>query len=171
MIGKAKCKIVIFSDAHYAPERPINNGSNIERKLTQYSIPLLHKLIDKINNEIKPDIVISLGDLIEDFNDHDKDIINLNFIWKFLKNIKVPFYSVTGNHDLRSMKSITEVEKIMGYNHSTFSIDMRGYHFIFLGLDVNTNLGADKKYREGRNIKDTVYIRGRFSMAKERFRE
>ena len=86
MIGKAKCKIVIFSDAHYAPERPINNGSNIERKLTQYSIPLLHKLIDKINNEIKPDIVISLGDLIEDFNDHDKDIINLNFIWKFLNS-------------------------------------------------------------------------------------
>lgn len=171
MKEKSKCKIVIFSDIHYAPEKPIKSWSNTERKLTQYAIPLLEKLIDKIDNEIKPDIAINLGDLVEDFNNHDKDIINLNFIWKFLKNIKIPFYSVTGNHDLRSMNSRIEVEKIMGYKHSTFSIDMRGYHFIFLGLDVNTNLGKDKQYREGRNIKDTVYIRGRFNLAKKRFRE
>lgn len=26
-------KMVIFSDLHYAPEKPINNGSIIERKL------------------------------------------------------------------------------------------------------------------------------------------
>ena len=26
-------RIVIFSDLHYAPEKPINNGSKIERKL------------------------------------------------------------------------------------------------------------------------------------------
>ena len=28
-----KKKIVIFSDLHYAPEKPIKNGSIIERKL------------------------------------------------------------------------------------------------------------------------------------------
>lgn len=167
MIEKSKCKVVIFSDVHYAPERPENNGSNIERKLTQYSIPLLEKLIKIINNDIKPDIAINLGDLIEDFNNHDKDIINLNFIWKFLKNIEIPFYSVTGNHDLRSMQSRNEVEKIMGYNHSTFSIDILGYHFIFLGLDVDTKLGADKQYREGRNSENTIYIEGRFKLVKK----
>ncbi len=33
-------RIVIFSDFHYAPEKPINNGSKIERKLlkTEYLI-------------------------------------------------------------------------------------------------------------------------------------
>ena len=140
---ESKCKLVIFSDIHYAPERPINNGSIIDRKLMEYAVPLLEQLTDKINNDIKPDIAINLGDLVEDFNDHDKDIINLKFIWKMLKNIRVPFYSLAGNHDLRSMSSRTEVEQIMGYEHSTFSIDMLGYHFIFLGLDVNEALGVE----------------------------
>lgn len=138
-----KCKLVIFSDIHYAPEKPVNNGSIIDRKLMHQAVPLLEELIEKINNEIKPDIVINLGDLVEDFNDHDKDIINLNFIWDILKKIKPKFYSLAGNHDLRSMSSRKEVEQVMGYEHSTFSMDLSGYHFVFLGLDVNTNLGVE----------------------------
>lgn len=137
MSQETKCKLVIFSDIHYAPERPVNNGSIIDRKLTEYAIPILEQLIDKINNDIKPDVAINLGDLVEDFNDHDKDIINLNFIWNMLKDINVPFYSAIGNHDLRSMSSRTEVEQIMGYEYSTFSVDILGYHFVFLGLNVN----------------------------------
>jgi len=140
---ESKCRLVIFSDIHYAPEKPINNGSIIDRKLMEYAVPLLEQLTDKINNDIKPDIAINLGDLVEDFNDHDKDIINLNFIWEMLKNIKVPFYSLAGNHDLRSMSSRTEVEQIMGYEHSTFSVNILGYHFVFLGLDVNETLGVE----------------------------
>lgn len=141
---ESKCKLVIFSDIHYAPERPVNNGSKIDRKLMEYAIPLLEQLIDKINNDIKPDVAINLGDLVEDFNDHDKDIVNLNFMWNTLKNISVPFYSLAGNHDLRSMSSRTEVEQIMGYEHSTFSVDMLGYHFVFLGLNVNANVGVEE---------------------------
>lgn len=143
MSQKSKCKLVIFSDIHYAPERPVNNGSIIDRKLTEYAVPILEQLIDKINNDIKPDVAINLGDLVEDFNDHDKDIINLNFIWNMLKDINVPFYSAIGNHDLRSMSSRTEVEQIMGYEHSTFSIDMLGYHFVFLGLDVKNKANVE----------------------------
>ena len=60
-------KIVIFSDLHYAPEKPVNNGSKIERKLMQYAEPLLEKITDEINNNIKPDLVLNLGDLVEDF--------------------------------------------------------------------------------------------------------
>lgn len=135
------CKVVIFSDLHYAPERPVNNGSIIDRKLTDLALPLLDKLIYKINNEIKPNIVFNLGDLVEDFNDKEKDIVNIKFIWNRFKEIKCPFYSLPGNHDLRSMGSRTEVESIMGYKHSTFSVDVNGYHFVVLGLDVNADLG------------------------------
>ena len=73
-------KIVLFSDLHYAPELPVNNGSRIERKLMQYAKPMLEKITNKINNEIKPDTAIYLGDFVEDFNDHDKDIENLNYM-------------------------------------------------------------------------------------------
>lgn len=132
-----KMKVVVFSDIHYAPALPVNNGSIIGRKLIQYSVPLVNKLTDEINNNIKPDIVINLGDLIEDFFDHDMDIVNITYIWSLLQKIEPPFYSVTGNHDLRSMNSRGEIEKIMEYNHSTFSIDLNDYHFIFLGLNVD----------------------------------
>ena len=60
-------KIVIFSDLHYATEKPVNNVSKIERKLMQYAEPLLEKITDEINNNIKPDLVLNLGDLVEDF--------------------------------------------------------------------------------------------------------
>lgn len=142
-MNNSKCKLVVFSDIHYAPEPPINNGSIIDRKLIQYSVPLINKITHEINNNIKPDIVINLGDLVEDFFNHDMDIINITYIWNLLKKIKPPFYSVAGNHDLRSMDSRTEVEEIMKYNHSTFSIDFNGYHFVFLGLNVDKDASTE----------------------------
>lgn len=138
-----KCKMVIFSDLHYAPEIPVNNGSIIEMKLIQYSLPILEKLTNEINDNIKPDLVLNLGDLVEDFNDHDKDIINLKYIWKELRKINTPFYSLIGNHDLRSMSSREEVENIMEYEHSTFSFDKNGIHFVLLGTDVNNEIGNE----------------------------
>ena len=140
---KSNCKLLIFSDVHYAPELPINNGSIIDRKLIQYSVPLINKITDEINNNAKPDIAINLGDLIEDFFDHDMDIKNITYVWKLLEKINPPFYSVTGNHDLRSMNDRKEIEKIMGYNHSTFSIDFNNYHFVFLGLDVDNSASTE----------------------------
>ena len=138
----SKSRIVIFSDLHYAPEKPINNGSKIERKLIQYAEPLINRITDEINNNIRPDLALNLGDLVEDFNDHDKDIVNLNYIWDKFQKIKVPFYSCIGNHDLRSMSSRKEVEQIMDYNHSTFSFDIAGMHIIILGTFVNNEMGT-----------------------------
>lgn len=109
------------------------------KKLIEYAEPLLQKLINKINNEIKPDLVLYLGDLIEDFNDHDKDIANFRYIWNKLKKINGRFYSCLGNHDLRSMSSTREMENIMEYKHMTFSFDINGLHIIILGIDVDSH--------------------------------
>ena len=139
-----KSKIVFFSDLHYAPELPINNGSRIERKLIWYAEPMLEQITNRINNEIKPDIAIYLGDFVEDFNDHDKDIENLNYIWNKFQKINVPLYACIGNHDLRSMSTRTEVEKVLGYEHSTFSFDMKDLHIVVLGTFVNNELGNEE---------------------------
>lgn len=132
-----KLKLIIFSDLHYLDEK---HKEQTNRKLTKLAVPLLENLINEINTKIKPDICIHLGDLIEDTCDYNQDIENLQFIWKKLKNIQVPFYSIPGNHDLRSMNSREDIEKIFGYDHSTFSINFNHYHFVFLGLDVNNNM-------------------------------
>lgn len=136
----SKCKIIIFSDIHYLDKRPKILDMNLNKKLTQYSIQIIDKLIKEIN-EYNPDISICLGDLIEDTFNHDKDIKNFTFIWNKLKRIKCPFYSVIGNHDLRTMISRNELEKIMKIKNATFSLDLNNYHFIILNTDIREDLG------------------------------
>lgn len=53
-------------------------------------------------------------------------------------------FSCIGNHDLRSMTSRREVEEIMEIEHSTFSFDMCGIHFILLGTFVNNEMGTTR---------------------------
>lgn len=81
--------------------------------------------------------------MIEDTFNHDKDIVNYTYIWNKLKNIQVPFYSVMGNHDLRTMNSRKELEEIMEYENATFSFDKNGYHFIILTTDIREDFGKD----------------------------
>lgn len=138
----SKCKLIIFSDIHYLDERPNILDFNLSRKLTQYSVELMDKLITKINKD-KPNLSICLGDLIEDTFNHDNDIINYTYIWNKLKDIQVPFYSVIGNHDLRTMNSRKELEEIMEYKNATFSFDLNGYHFIILTTDIREDSGEN----------------------------
>lgn len=133
-----KLKLVVFSDLHYLDN---NHSEQYNRKLTSLAVPLFEKLKNKINNEIKPDICVYLGDLIEDTNNYNQDIKNLKYICNKFKTITVPFYAIPGNHDLRSMNFREEAEDIMGYGHSTFSLNIKGYHLVFLGLDIRNNLG------------------------------
>ena len=37
MENSDKLRLIIFSDFHYAPELPVNKGSNIVRKLIKHS--------------------------------------------------------------------------------------------------------------------------------------
>lgn len=73
-----KCRLVIFSDIHYLDKRPEKLNFRLNRKLTQYSVEIVDKLINKINKD-KPDLSICMGDLIEDTFNHDKDITNYTY--------------------------------------------------------------------------------------------
>ena len=127
-------KMVVFSDIHYLDRKYEGNGN---RKLTEYSLELLDKLIKKINDEIMPDVCINLGDLVQDTKNKEADLKNLKLIWKKLQQFKVPFYTLIGNHDLKMMDNRKEVLDILGYERGTFSVDIQGYHMVFIGLDIN----------------------------------
>ena len=55
-------KLCVFADIHYIDIIP---NWSVKRKLVEYADCLTDKLIEKINNEIKPNIVIFLGDFIQ----------------------------------------------------------------------------------------------------------
>ena len=53
------------------------------------------------------------------------------------------FYTVLGNHDLKMMNSRKEVEDIISYENATFSLDIKGYHLVFLCTDIRNELGNE----------------------------
>ena len=139
----SRCKLIVFSDIHYLDKRPEETDWVLNRKLTQYADEIMDKLIKEINSSYKPDVSICLGDLIEDVFNYEQDLNNYKYIWNKLKNIHIPFYSVIGNHDLRTINSREKLEEIMGYNNATFSFDLNDYHFIILSTDIIEDICID----------------------------
>ncbi len=133
-------KIVVFSDLHYFGDDIKKAVFNTEKKLVQYAIPLLDRLIDKVNNDSSADVCVNLGDLIQDTQDKQLDIECLQFLFDKIKDMRCPCYSVLGNHDLKMMDCVGDVESIMGYK-STYSVDVGGYHLVFLTTEVRPELG------------------------------
>ena len=130
-------KMVVFSDIHFL-DRKYEGSRN--RKLTEYSKMLVNKIINVVDNDIRPDLCVHLGDLIQDTKNHENDLKNLNIIWHQLQNFKTPFYTLIGNHDLKMMSSRNEVLHILGYEKGSFSININGYHLIFLNTDVKNDI-------------------------------
>ena len=136
-------KIILFSDLHYFAGDIDKAIFNTSEKLVKYALPILDKLIEKANEEAGADIVINLGDTIQDTTEHDKDIEALKFVFERLKKFSCPCYSILGNHDLKMMDSVSEVEAIMGYE-STYSLDLANYHLVFLTTEVRSELGTER---------------------------
>ncbi len=100
-------KIVHLSDIHY--------GSTISEKE-------LNNIVDKIN-EIKPDIVVLTGDLIDDRLSFDKDKI-INCLSKIEANLGK--YAISGNHDL-PLDDFNYIVKESGFTNLDNNYDLIYY--------------------------------------------
>lgn len=134
-------KLCIFGDIHYIDKKPKWNEN---RKLVEYAEELTIKLVDKINNNIKPDVVINLGDMIQSSGNLEEDKKNLMYICNLLNKIEKPYYTIIGNHELKLVNSNKEVLDLIKYKAATYSLDIDEYHLIFIGTDINNK---DKRYR------------------------
>ena len=88
------------------------------------------------------DLVVNLGDIIQDTNDKQRDLTALSYMFGRLKEFPAPVVSVLGNHDLRMMDRISEVSVLMGQEKTTFSMDLDGYHLVFLTPMLRPELGT-----------------------------
>ena len=134
-------KILVFADLHYFGGTA--KTFNTERKLVQFALPMLKALI-KVAEEEKVDLAVNLGDLIQDDNDKQRDLDALAMLFDMLKGFSCPCYSVLGNHDLKMMDSLSEVECLTGQESTTFSMDLHGYHLVFLTTELRPELGRDR---------------------------
>ena len=129
-------KLCIFGDIHYIDTIP---NWPVKRKLVEYADVLTEKMINKINKEIKPDIVIFMGDFIQATNNIETDKKNILHIWNKFKQINCPYYVLLGNHELKNVNNNKEILNIIDYKQATYSIDADEYHLVFIGTDINPN--------------------------------
>lgn len=135
-------KLIIFTDLHYYAGDRETAIFGKTKKLTQYAPSMLDQLIDKVNNEYKPDAVLNLGDSIQDGNDHDADVISLKKVAEKVREFAVPYYMVLGNHDLKMFDSHKEAEEIFGVESFNYAVELGGYRLIFLTNEVKPELGT-----------------------------
>ncbi len=134
-------KVIVFADLHYFGGDLATAIFNTRKKLVRFALPLFDALCERAD-ECGADVCVNLGDSIQDSQDRDTDLSALDFIFRKIDNMPLPCYSILGNHDLKMMQTREEVEKVMGYESSTYSVDVGGYHFVFLTTEVRAELGT-----------------------------
>ncbi len=132
-------KILVFADLHYYGDDMA--GFHSERKLVQFAIPILDELI-KIAAREEAALVVNLGDIIQDTSTKELDIECLSYMFRRLEEFHCPCYNILGNHDLKRVDSAEEIRCLMGEEAARFSIDIEGFHLVFLTTDVMPELGT-----------------------------
>lgn len=118
-------RFAIISDIHLWLEKKYKNVSS-DRKINFF----LSNFISEMNNNVKPDFVIVLGDIIEDL-DKKSDEKNLEKIKNIFSTLNCPIYYAAWNHDLVNI-SKKELAKFINKDELYYSFDKNDYHFIVL---------------------------------------
>ncbi|HPB60144.1 MAG TPA: metallophosphoesterase [Candidatus Saccharicenans sp.] len=123
--------------------------------------PFFKEMIEKIN-ELQPDAVIHLGDMIAGYG-----FRRLRSQWdefdELVSKIKAPFFRIPGNHDIYSQKSLETY--LQRYGQTYYSVDINGYHLIFLWNVEENRLGHISRQQFNwlkSDLKDSERWRGAF---------
>jgi predicted phosphodiesterase len=88
-------KIGFVTDLHFGP-RAFFEGKL--RKLTHHAAELTREVVRAMNEEIRPDLFVNLGDDIED-ESHDADLARYTECQNILRTANAELVNVAGNHD------------------------------------------------------------------------
>ncbi len=121
-------RFALISDVHLGPEA-CHQGKL--RKLTGQSEPLVRDFVRRMKHELEPDLVINLGDVLEDESPEQDRLRYAHFV-SMLNEIGKPVIHVAGNHDTIHL-SPAELCGMWGTSDSpVYSRDVGGFHFAVL---------------------------------------
>ena len=116
-------KIAAIADLHYSKE--INPQPE---RCGERAVGLLNKALDMIHNDIKPDILLVAGDLINDA----KDLPLLQELAEILRKVEIPCLIIPGNHDPEPEIFYQYMPRPADY------LDVNGFRFVSFPYDVET---------------------------------
>ncbi len=121
-------RFALISDVHFGPEA---SHQGKLRKLTHQSEELVAAFVRRMRDEVNPDLVVNLGDVLEDESNEQDRVRYARFV-ALLREIGKPILHVAGNHDTINL-SPTELCALWGTSTElTYSRDLGGVHFSVL---------------------------------------
>ena len=143
---KIFCLLVLFVIIGYAKpiQRPIRFAVIGDR--TGEAQPNIYEQIIAEIEQIKPDFVLTVGDMIEG---PAKDTVEINSRWQeyqsLIKKLSMPVYYVPGNNDIWDNTSYIFYERYVGKPY--YSFDKYGIHFVMLDVsrwDASKDIPKDQ---------------------------
>ncbi|MEX2541707.1 MAG: metallophosphoesterase [Trueperaceae bacterium] len=113
-------RLAIVADIHHGPDAPPKLGSR--------ALGLLNEVIDEIN-ERAPDLVVDLGDRINDVGKEDDERL-LAEVADAFSRLRVPVRHLLGNHDVARL-SIDTTESLLGATLDHQSLELNDWHLVF----------------------------------------
>ena len=136
----------VFTDTHYSATKPDKAGRSYMASKQKV------KEAVEVFNARKVDMVISLGDIVDNEFDDYADIA------QYLKKLKMRFHTIPGNHDFIvpfSLQQQNEAFKTLGVAERYFSIVKGNVRLIFLDtsdIAMYSNDAESMNYREAETI-------------------
>ena len=121
-------RFALISDEHFGPTAYFQGKL---RKLTAQAGKLCEAFVARMNEEVHPDLVVNLGDVIED-ESRAADLEQYGQFVAILSKLKSPVLHVAGNHDQVNL-SDDDLRRL--WNHPGelhYSRDVAGVHFSVL---------------------------------------
>jgi 3',5'-cyclic-AMP phosphodiesterase len=120
--------IGFVTDLHFGPAG-YHDGKL--RKLTQHAAELTRGVVRAMNDEIRPDLLVNLGDDIEDEN-RDADLARYTECQDILRTAKAELVNVAGNHDTIHLTR-DDLTRIWRHEGPLFyAMDRGGFHLAIL---------------------------------------
>jgi 3',5'-cyclic AMP phosphodiesterase CpdA len=121
-------RFALISDEHFGPAAYFQGKL---RKLTAHAGELCQAFVERMNQEVKPELVVNLGDVIED-ESRAKDLERYAAFVEILSNLQCPVMHVAGNHDQVNLSDddLRGLWQHQGELH--YSRDVGGVHFSVL---------------------------------------
>ena len=128
-------KIGFVTDLHFGPQA-FHDGKL--RKLTHHASELTREVVRRMNEDVKPDLLVNLGDDIED-ESREADLARYTECQDILRTAKAELVNVAGNHDTihltrDDLARIWRRETLTkpGDQPLFYSFDRGGFHFTVL---------------------------------------
>jgi 3',5'-cyclic AMP phosphodiesterase CpdA len=121
-------RFALISDVHFGP--PASFAGKL-RKLSHEAASLTERFVKRMNEVERPQLVVNLGDVIEDEN-READLGNYRRFVDILGRLDAPVLHVAGNHDF---VHLSEADLRALWKHEGalyYSRDLGGVHFSIL---------------------------------------